>query len=364
MTINVLIVDDSTFICKKIKEILEQPLEGTDNQVFKVVGMAGNGMEAVRLAAALKPDVITMDVEMPVMDGIAAVRRIMKETPTPILMFSAMTHVGARATLDALDAGALDFLPKQLNDIDADREIAKRLLRRRVRMIALEAEKIKTWHRRRNHGPNQESILSASGYPLGKSGLTVHPGSLRLIAIAASTGGPVAVQKVLSGIPRNCPVPIIIVQHMPQNFTRSFAERLNQQCSIRAKEAQDGDVIEPGLILVAPGGMQMEIKSSGGVKRVVLRSKTAQELYSPCADITLTSVAQYFPGTALAVVLTGMGADGREGAIQMKRTGATVWAQNEATCTIYGMPKAIVEAGLADRIYSLDEIADEFARIN
>ncbi|MGR9117022.1 MAG: protein-glutamate methylesterase/protein-glutamine glutaminase [Gammaproteobacteria bacterium] len=365
MTIKVLIVDDSSFICKRIKEILEQSIEETGNQMFKVVGMAGNGLEAVRLAAALKPDVITMDIEMPVMDGIAAVKRIMREYPTPILMFSAMTHVGAKATLDALEAGAVDFLPKQLDDIDADRETAKRLLRRRVRMVALEAEKIKTWHRRRSLEPQESHAIpnSRRSQP-GESGSSSQPGKMRVIAIAASTGGPVAVQKVLSRVPGSCKIPIIIVQHMPKNFTRSFAERLNQLCQIRVKEAQEGDVLEPGLALVAPGGMQMEIKTSSGRKCVALRTKAGDELYSPCADITLASVSQHFPGAALTVVLTGMGADGREGAMQMKRTGATVWAQNEATCTIYGMPKAVVDAGLADHVYSLDEIADEFARIN
>lgn len=365
MSIKVLVVDDSTFICNRIKEILEQPAGGAEAREFDVVGVAGNGLEAVKLAVALKPDVITMDIEMPVMDGIAAVRRIMQESPTPILMFSAMTHIGAKATLEALEAGAVDFLPKQLNEIDADREMAKRLLRRRVRMVALEAERIKTWHQRRSYEPKNEPVLSTpKRIGPAEPGLSTYPARLRLITIAASTGGPVAVQKVLSRIPANCPVPIIIVQHMPQNFTRSFAERLNQLCQIRVKEAQEGDALEPGLALVAPGGMQMEVRTSNGRKCVALRAKEGHELYSPCADVTLASVSQHFPGTALTVVLTGMGSDGRDGAMQMKRTGAAVWAQSEATCTIYGMPKAIVDAGLADHVYSLDEIANEFARIN
>ncbi|MGR9046716.1 MAG: protein-glutamate methylesterase/protein-glutamine glutaminase [Gammaproteobacteria bacterium] len=366
MAINVLIVDDSAFICRRVREILEQPVAPSGASEFKVVGIASNGLEAVRLAAALKPDVITMDIDMPVMDGIAAVKRIMKESPTPILMFSAMTHVGAKATLEALEAGAVDFMPKQLSEIDADRDMAKRLLRHRVRTVALEVERIKSRHPQRSTAPREGGITPASTRAgSSESGaLSKLPGRLRLIAIAASTGGPVAVQRVLARIPKNCPVPIVIVQHMPQNFTRSFAERLNQLCQIRVREAQEGDVLEPGLALVAPGGMQMEFQSSGGLKSVLLRAKKSDELYSPCADITLASVAKHFPGAALTVVLTGMGADGREGARHMKRTGATVWAQNEATCTIYGMPKAIVDADLADHIFSLDEIADEFARIN
>ena len=365
MTIRVLIVDDSAFICKRIKEILEEQSSYEREKEFKVVGMAGNGMDAVRMTAELKPDVITMDIEMPVMDGISAVKRIMRENPTPILMFSAMTQVGAKATLDALHAGAVDFLPKHLNEIDVDRETAKRLLRRRVRTVAVESEKLKTLNLRHAYESTEKKTV-----PAPKSGSQaayvsrIPPGRLRIIAIAASTGGPVAVQKVLSQLPENCSLPVLIVQHMPQNFTRSFAERLNQLCKIKVKEAQDGDVLEPGLALVAPGGMQLEIRVVGGRRCVTLRNKKSGELYSPCADITLASVAEHFPGHALTVVLTGMGADGKEGAVKIKGTGSLVWAQNQETCTIYGMPRAIVDAGLADQVYSLDEIANAFARMS
>ncbi|PKM11706.1 MAG: chemotaxis response regulator protein-glutamate methylesterase [Gammaproteobacteria bacterium HGW-Gammaproteobacteria-3] len=364
MTINVLIVDDSAFICKRIKEILEQPAAGGSTE-FKVVGVAANGLEAVRLAASLKPDVITMDIEMPVLDGISAVKRIMQASPAPILMFSSMTQVGAKATLDALEAGAVDFLPKQLNEIDNDREVAKLILRRRVRMVAQEAGKIKALSLPRSKEPKE---LGAA--PVLKRNQPANPlapiarGQLGVIAIAASTGGPVAIQRVLMRVPKNCPVPIIIVQHMPPNFTRSFAERLNQLCQINVREAQANDVLEPGLALLAPGGMQMEVQVANGHKKLVLRDKGGHELFSPSADITLASVARHFPGSALAVVLTGMGADGREGVREMKQAGAVIWAQSEASCTIYGMPKAIVDAGLADHVYSIDEIGNELARIS
>lgn len=345
-----LVVDDSQFICKRIYEILEQ------EKGFKVVGMAGNGRDAVRMAATLEPDVITMDVEMPVMDGITAVRKIMAASPTPILMFSSSTHSGAKATLDALEAGALDFLPKQLSEIDGDREQAKRLLRRRIRIVAKQAAKVTTRHR-------HETLLAK--LHLGAPNAPVSPrlDGLRLLTIAASTGGPVAIQKILTQIPKSCPVPIVLVQHMPKKFTKSFAERLNQLCKISVKEADDGDYLEPGLALLGPGGMQMEIENRGSRKCIKLREKSANEIYSPCADITLASVAQHYPGKTLSIVLTGMGSDGREGVTQLKRSRGIVWAQDENSCTIYGMPKAIIDANLADQVYSLDKIASEFKKI-
>ncbi len=355
MTIRVLIVDDSRFICKRIKQILEEEND------FKVVGIAVNGKEGVDMAATLEPDVITMDVEMPVMDGITAVKQIMAGSPTPVLMFSATTQVGAKATLDALSAGAIDFLPKQLDEIDKDQDTAKRLLRRRVRMVAMQAAKIK--RQPKKLGSNVRDYSSASAL---RQATAVRPRTAKnyqLLVIAASTGGPVAIQKALTKIPQNCNLPIIIVQHMPTNFTKSFAERLNQLCKIHVKEAEDGDLLRPGLALIGPGGMQMEITGTRSQHRVRLREKKAGEIYSPCADITLTSIAQYYTGNVLAVVMTGMGSDGKEGVAKLKRGGANIWAQDEASCTIYGMPKAVVDANLADHVYSLDEIANEFQKI-
>ena len=358
MTIRVLIVDDSRFICKRIQEILEQEPD------FKVVGVASNGKEAILMAAQLEPDVITMDVEMPVMDGIAAVKIIMEECPTAILMFSAATHAGARATLEALNAGAVDFLPKQLDEIDGDREMAKRLLRRRVRIVALQAKRVRL---KSNINSSVAKTARSTTNKVRKSPSAIVPQSgskrIELLVIVASTGGPVAIQKVLTQLPPRCVFPILIVQHMPQNFTKSFADRLNQLCNVTVKEAVNGDVLKAGEALLAPGGMQMEIKGSVRAKTVAIREKQQGEIYSPCADITLSSISKVFSANVLTVILTGMGADGKEGAIKLKQKGFPIWAQNEASCTIYGMPKAIVDANLADRIYSLDEIANEFKKI-
>jgi two-component system chemotaxis response regulator CheB len=186
-----------------------------------------------------------------------------------------------------------------------------------------------------------------------------------LLVIAASTGGPVAIQHVLSEIPETCRLPVLLVQHMPHNFTKSFAERLNQLCKIRVKEAEQGDLLQAGTAFLGPGGMQMLIKAvNPGEQQIVLRPKQTGEIYSPCIDLTFTSLAESFSGRILVVVLTGMGADGRAGAILLKQRGAKIWAQDEASSTIYGMPKAIAEANIADKIYSLDDIANAFKKLN
>ncbi|MDF1583547.1 MAG: chemotaxis response regulator protein-glutamate methylesterase [Methyloprofundus sp.] len=353
MAIRVLIVDDSHFMCKRIADILEKD----QGQQFEVVGIAGNGREAIVLAATTEPDVITMDVEMPVMDGITAVKRIMAETPTPILMFSASTHVGAKATLDALDAGAIDFLPKQFNEINGDHEIVRQILKSRVRNVALQAERIKRPQTQVLNVYPERLLAAISRRKLNRY-------EFELLVIVASTGGPVAIQKILTEIPAQCSIPILLVQHMPGNFTNSFAERLNALCKIQVREAVNNDELLPGVALLAPGGQQIEVEARAGKKFIVLQPKVAGDIYSPCADMTLTSVAQVYRNKALAIILTGMGADGREGAKIMQKAGSEIWAQDEASCTIYGMPKAVVDAGIVTKISTLVELMKIFREIN
>ncbi len=344
MAIRVLVVDDSSFMRNRLTEILNEDRE------LEVVGSAGNGLDAIRMAAELNPDVITMDVEMPVMDGITAVRRIMRARPTPILMFSVSTQAGAKATLDALDAGAMDFMPKQLHEIGGDKETAKSLLRRRIRELARHKAKLRS--------PMPPKARPRPAPAPSRSRVK----GIGLIAIAASTGGPIAIQKILARLPANLPVPVLVVQHMPGNFTGSFAERLNQICAIEVREARHGDELRSGTALLAPGGMQMELGEQGIRKAVSIREGVDGEYFRPSADVTFSSIARAAPGKVLAIVLTGMGSDGRLGAAQLKAKGAAIWAQNEASCVVYGMPKAIVDARLADAVYDLDDMADELAR--
>lgn len=361
MAVRVLVVDDSRFFRRRVTEMLS-----TEPQL-EVIGTAENGQEAVDMVATLKPDVVTMDIEMPVMDGITAVRRIMAARPTPILMFSSITTDGAQATLDALDAGAVDFLPKRFEDISMEKDEARRTLCARVLQIGRRRDFASP---ARNHLRGMNST-SASGpaaargrrtAPLtiaGSARAPVAPGFLKnfqVVAIGSSTGGPIALQEILTKLPENFPLPIVVVQHMPSTFTAAFAQRLDKLCRVRIKEAADGDLLAPGQALLAPGGAQMvfERRGTGVIARI--RPAQAGQTYRPCVDITFSSLAKFYPGKVVSIILTGMGADGREGIRELKQDNSTVWAQNEETCVVFGMPGAVIEAGLADQVLPLQEI--------
>lgn len=345
MTVKVLVVDDSGFFRRRVTEMLD-----ADPRI-DVVGTAANGREAVTMATELKPDVITMDIEMPVMNGIIAVRRIMALRPVPILMFSSLTHEGAQATFDALDAGAVDYLPKNFDDISRHRDEVARVLRTRV--WSLGARGLPRSPRSATAATHQQPRAA----PAPVSRLRSRRGEYRVVAIGTSTGGPVALQQVLTALPANFPVPILLIQHMPGTFTGAFARRLDQLCAINVREAGDGDELKPGLALLAPGGKQLVLEGRGDRLWVSIRDSTPEQNYRPCVDLTFASIAKAVPGKALAVVLTGMGADGREGARALKRDGATVWAQDEHSSVIYGMPMAVAQAGLADQILPLSDVA-------
>ncbi|MCX2497423.1 protein-glutamate methylesterase/protein-glutamine glutaminase [Plesiomonas shigelloides] len=367
MGIKVLVVDDSVFFRRRVSEILNS------HPQLEVIDTANNGKEALEKVQQLRPDVVTMDIEMPVMNGIDAAREIMRVRPTPILMFSSLTHEGAKATLDALDAGAVDFLPKKFEDIARDREEAITLLQQRV--ISISRHRVRPLLSQRP----ATSSLSASRTPATSNSATplraaapaaenrpVRPAALntrrsgkvyQLVAIGTSTGGPVALQNILTKLPGNFPHPILLIQHMPATFTAAFASRLNNLCQISVKEAADGDVVQPGTAYLAPGGKQMVLDGRPGVMRIRILDGGERMNYKPCVDITFASCARQYRDKVLAVVLTGMGADGRDGAKLLHEQGATIWAQDEESCVVYGMPQAIVKAGIAAEILPLERVA-------
>ena len=364
MAVRVLVVDDSGFFRRRVTEILAA------DPLIEVIGSAQNGEEAVEQTAKLKPDVITMDIEMPVLDGISATRKIMASTPTPIIMFSSLTTDGAKATLDALDAGALDFLPKRFEDIAKDKDEAKKLLCERVRSLARQpVSRITARPASTVTSPRTSTNKTISSKPVAAAvAPAVMPrrgmakGGIKLVAIGTSTGGPVALQKVLTVLPANFPVPILLIQHMPGTFTPAFAQRLNQACAIEVKHAENGDMLKPGVAYLAPGGKQMLLEGRAGSAVIKVIESEPNLTYKPSVDITFRSITKIYPKETLAVVLTGMGADGREGARALKQGGSTIWAQNEASCVVYGMPAAIVDAGLAEEVIDLKHMGNSITQ--
>ena len=489
MSVKVLVVDDSFFFKKRLSEAID------GKNGISIVGFASNGREAIDLTKQLKPDVITMDIEMPGMNGLDALRTIMDKYPTPVLMFSSLTVSGAEITMKALECGALDFLPKNFRDLaeknssvvdnickkilalskaqhlaelrsvkesgnkDSDengtviasgRKYPRSSLRETSsntssgsssvfrtsvdwdgtnslsqkissnvteidRINRNNAEKLKMIQERMRYGSGTEKSIAKKETDVvagaqGDTTSSVHkvPDTSKIswmsrsqgraeddehyamfrkriaeskassvftprqvvrkkkeydiVAIGSSTGGPSALYRLLSQIPADFPLPILIIQHMPKNFTNSFAERLNMNCSMNVCEARNGQVIEPGGIYITPGGQQLMVDRQNGRMVMKIRESMENIHYRPCIDITFASLAKCCKNRVLAVVMTGMGCDGTKGAKILKSEGSTVWAQSEESCVIYGMPKSVTESGLADRTVDLAELATELVR--
>lgn len=373
MSIKVLVVDDSSFFRRRLTEILAGDMEIT------VIGTANNGKEAVEKAMELKPDVITMDVEMPVMDGIQAVREILKQQRVPILMFSSLTHAGAKATLDALDAGAVDFLPKKFEDIARDKGEAIEVLRQRVKAVARRRLFVRPTTATAAPAPTARTTPAPlARTPLARAELLKSPErtdssdavperpfkasgkNYKLLAIGTSTGGPVALQTIITALPANFPLPIVLVQHMPAAFTGAFASRLNSLAKIEVREAVDGDLLRPGVAYLAPGGKQMLVEGSDNQAKLRIKDDDSPRItFKPSVDITFGTAAKVFTDKVLAIVLTGMGSDGRDGCRLLKQFGSKIWAQDEASCVVYGMPQAVTSAGLTDVEVSLADVASK-----
>lgn len=349
MSIKVLVVDDSGFFRRRLSDLIN------GDSRLQVVGTASNGQEAIDEARRLRPDVITMDYEMPVMDGITALRHIHRAQGIPVLMFSSLTYEGARVTLDALEAGAVDYLPKNFEEISRQPDELQKILCERIVLVS---------GSRRRAGiegmvpgqvyvnPRLDQTSSTASEPVPRSQVR----QSQLVIIGASTGGPMALQEVLTRLPASFRLPILLVQHMPGTFTKAFAERLDRICQIKVQEAQDGDTLRAGQAYLAPGGKQMLLEGRSGLRVKIIEGDERLN-YKPSLDVTFGSAARDLGSKVLGVVLTGMGADGREGARLLKAQGATIWAQDEASCVIYGMPMAVAKAGLVDEVLSLDRVA-------
>ena len=369
MTIRVLIVDDSGFFRRRLTEIFNS------DPMIEVVETAVDGKDAIEKARTCRPDVITMDIEMPVMNGIEATREIMRQRAVPIIMFSSLTYDGAQATLDALEAGAIDFLPKRFDDISNDKVEARNILCSRIKAVVTPTRLSRPAPdsapsagsrpapagQRQPLAPSTRSTSAATPAATSRrSSKAFNPGDYDIVAIGTSTGGPVALQEVLVQLPANFPLPILLVQHMPAKFTEAFASRLNQLCKIEVREAKDGDEVKPGVALLAPGGLQMKLVKRAGRLLIRVEEETdPMQNYKPCVNVTFDTVNNALGNRTLGIILTGMGADGREACTNLKNRGATIWAQDEATSTIYGMPAAI--AGIAEQILPLKEIGKKLA---
>jgi two-component system chemotaxis response regulator CheB len=354
--VRVLVVDDSAFMRKAISMMLESDPE------IEVIGSASNGEDGLQMIGSLKPDVITLDIEMPRMDGLTALRRIMDENPTPVMMISSLTTEGAEATLEALSLGAVDFIPKQLSFVALD-------------IVKIKAELLaKIKHIARNKPKFARGIASTfragaakgkpTGFSLPKSGPSNKPAKkINVIAIGTSTGGPPALQAIIPLLPQNIPVPITVVQHMPAAFTKSLAERLNSLSNVAVKEGENGERLAPGVVYIAPGGKHMTVRNRVTYTELILSDEPADTLHKPAVDVMVKSVVENYHSAILSVILTGMGSDGLEGVRAVKKNGGVVFAQNEASCVVYGMPRAIVENGLADKIIPLDQMAAEIVNM-
>ncbi len=329
--IKVLVVDDSAFMRKVISDLF------ADQPDFSVIGLARNGLDAVEKTRKLKPDLITMDVEMPVMDGLAALQIIMTEFPTPVIMVSSLTHQGAVTTLRALELGAIDFVAKAGGPISDIKNIKNQILEKS--RSAVQAN-IKCLTEKQNTDPKPVAI---------KSSLILD----KIVAIGTSTGGPRALQEIITRLPYNLPAGVVIVQHMPAGFTHSLAERLNTISSLTVKEAQHDDIVKPGLVLIAPGDYHMVIKKENKDCVVKLNQDPQINGHRPSVNPLMDSVAQVYGSKAVGVLLTGMGQDGAKGIQSIKKHGGYTIAEDKSTSVVFGMPRAAIELGVVDSVVPL-----------
>jgi two-component system, chemotaxis family, protein-glutamate methylesterase/glutaminase len=364
MTIRILVVDDSPFMRKSLQKMLEEAPD------LRVVATARDGVDALEKIEEHKPDIVTLDIEMPRMDGLTCLKKIMADHPMPVLMVSSLTQEGAQATLEALSIGALDFIPKESSFASMSILQIQHDLQEKVRRLATSPRFHKTPSASGQPSqapapaiprPSMAAPRPAAPPPPPGSGLGSSP-QAELLLIGSSTGGPKALQDILPTLPASLPVPCLIVQHMPSTFTRPFADRLNGLCEVHVKEAEQGEPLKAGTVYIAPGGIHMTYGARGPKGCVELSSEPVSSLHRPSVDVLFLSVSELFRGQVLAGILTGMGSDGAKGMEQLKRKGAHTLAESEESCVVYGMPRAAVERGCIDVVAPLADIPGHLRR--
>ena len=356
--IRVMVVDDSPFMRKALERMLQAP-------DIEVVGSARDGLDALEKIPQFDPDIVTLDIEMPRLDGLGCLKRIMAEMPRAVLMVSSLTQEGAQATLEALALGALDFIPKENSLASASILQIQQDLQEKVRKLA------RSPRFRKTRGALPPPAHPAHpGLPVPAPAPAFQPppqavarlGALsgpraELLAIGCSTGGPKALQDLLPALPRTLPVPCLIVQHMPGTFTRAFAERLNGICQVEVREAAHGETALPGCVYIAPGGQHMLYRQRGATGVIELSMEPSASLHRPSVDVLFQSIADNSSRQVLAMILTGMGSDGTRGMVALKAKGAHTLAEAEESCIVYGMPRAAFERGCVDQVAPLQDMA-------
>ncbi len=358
------VVVDDTIVYRKIVGDVLKSIPG-----IEVVGTANNGKIALSKIRSLKPDLITLDIEMPEVNGIEVLQELRTmENPPMVVMLSTLTQQGSEMTIKALELGAIDFVAKPEDGTMADNM---------VKVKAALDPIVKLIKRRKGGGPTYTSrgtvppprtLVQKSVTP--RTAVTRTPGAAwirpksEIIGIGISTGGPNALTKMIPLLPANLKAPVLIVQHMPPMFTASLANSLNNKSALEVKEAEDGDVIQPGKVFIAPGGKQMKIVAGadGLTRKIKITDDPPENSCRPSVDYLFRSIAQHYVGRSTGVIMTGMGSDGSKGLAQMKKNGSFVIAQDEESCTVFGMPKEPIETGIADVIAPLDRIADEIVK--
>jgi two-component system chemotaxis response regulator CheB len=356
--IRVLVVDDSPFMRKALERMLQAP-------DIEVVGSARDGLDALDKIAQFNPDIVTLDIEMPRLDGLGCLKRIMAETPRAVLMVSSLTQEGAQATLEALALGALDFIPKETSLASASILQIQQDLQEKVRKLARSPRFRKARVLPPPPPPTQPGQIpvhaplplpAPAAQAVSRLGALAGPRA-ELLAIGCSTGGPKALQDLLPALPKALPVPCLIVQHMPGTFTKAFAERLNSICQVEVREAVHGETALPGCVYIAPGGLHMLYRQRGSTGFIELSAEPSTSLHRPSVDVLFQSIADNTSRQVLAMILTGMGSDGTRGMVALKAKGAHTLAEAEESCIVYGMPRAAFERGCVDQVAPLQDMA-------